>query len=54
MGVLDEGGYHRRGRGSFGGEFGPSLCNQWGICCIVVRKWVNWLSCRLEWWVRLA
>jgi len=24
MGVLDEGGYHRRGRGSFVGEFGAS------------------------------
>jgi len=27
MGVLDGGGYHRRRRGSFGGEFGASYCN---------------------------
>jgi len=30
MGVL--GGDCRRGRGSFGGEFGTSHCNQWGLC----------------------
>jgi len=28
MGVLDEGGDCRRGRGSFGGEFGAFHCNQ--------------------------
>jgi len=27
MGVLDGGGYHRRGRGSLGAEFGSSHCN---------------------------
>jgi len=27
MGVLDAGGDRRRGRGSFGGEFGASHCN---------------------------
>ena len=32
MGVLDFGGERRRGRGSFGGEFGASHCNQWGLC----------------------
>jgi len=32
MGVLDGGGHHRRGRCSFGGEFGASHCNQWGLC----------------------
>jgi len=26
------GGDHRRERGSFGGEFGASRCNQWGLC----------------------
>jgi len=28
----------RRERGSFGGEFGASHCNQRGLCCVVVRK----------------
>jgi len=32
MGVLDGGGDRRRGKGSFGGEFGASHCNQWGLC----------------------
>ena len=32
MGVLDFGGDRRRGRDRFGGEFGASHCNQWGIC----------------------
>jgi len=32
MGVLDFGGDRRRGRSSFGGEFGASHCNQWGLC----------------------
>jgi len=31
IGVLDRGGDHRRGRGSFGGEFGASHFNQWGL-----------------------
>jgi len=33
MDVLDGGGDRRRGRGSlsFGGEFGASHCNQWGL-----------------------
>ena len=35
MDVLNFGGDHRRGRGSFGGEFGSSHCNQWGLCCVV-------------------
>jgi len=30
--VLDRGGDRRRGRGSFGGEFGAPHCNQWGLC----------------------
>ena len=38
MGVLDGGGDRRRGKSSFGGEFGASHCNQWGLCCIVVRE----------------
>jgi len=32
MGVLDFDGNRRRGRGSFGDEFGASHCNQWGLC----------------------
>jgi len=31
MGVLDRGADPRRGRGSFGGEFGASHCNQLGF-----------------------
>ena len=31
MGVLDLGDDRRRGRGSFGGEFWSSYCNQWGL-----------------------
>ena len=40
MGVLDRDSDRRRGRGSFGGEFGASHCNQWDLCCLVVRKCV--------------
>jgi len=36
MCVLDEGGYCQRRMGSFGDEFWASLCNQWGLCCVVV------------------
>jgi len=32
MGVFDGGGDRRRGKGSFGDEFGTSHCNQWGLC----------------------
>jgi len=51
LGVLDWGGDRRRGRGSFGGEFVASFCNQWGLCCVVAWKRVNSLSCHLggEW-----
>jgi len=51
MGVLDRGGYHRKARGSFGGEFGASDCNQWGLRCVVVQKCVQRSRCRLggEW-----
>jgi len=31
MGVLDESSYRRKGRDSFGGEFGAFHFNQWGI-----------------------
>jgi len=51
MGVLDGGGDCRRGRGSFWSEFWASHCIQCGLCCIVVHKCINWLSCRLGWWV---
>jgi len=37
MRLLEFGGDRRRGRGSFGREFGASHCNQWGLCCVVVR-----------------
>ena len=37
MGVLDVGGDHQReGRVSFGGKYGASHCNRWGLCCIVM------------------
>jgi len=32
------GGDRRRGRGSFGSEFGASHCNQWGLCWIVLQE----------------
>jgi len=35
MGVLDFGGDRRRKRGSLGGDFAASRCNQWGLCCVV-------------------
>ena len=41
MGVLD-GVVIVEGKGLLGGEFGASHCNQWGLCCVVVRK------CRLK------
>ena len=37
MGVLDEGGYRRKG-GRFKGKCGAFRCNQWGLCCIVVQQ----------------
>ena len=39
--VVGLGGDRRRGRSSFGGEFGTSHCNQWGLCCVVVQNCVN-------------
>jgi len=45
MGVLDFSGDRPRGRGSFGGEFAASHCNQWGLCCVVGWKCVK----RGEW-----
>jgi len=38
MCVLDGGGDRRRGRDSFGGEFGVSHYNQLGLCCIIVQE----------------
>ena len=38
MGVLDGVGYHRRGRGSFGGEVDASHCNQWSFCNVALLK----------------
>ena len=37
MGVLD-GAAIVEGKEHFGGEFGASHCNQWGLCCVVVRE----------------
>jgi len=37
MGVLHGGNDRRRGRGSFGGEFGASHCNQWGRRCTLPK-----------------
>ena len=39
------------GKVSFGGEVWASHCNQWGHCCVVVWKCMNWSSCHLAWWV---
>jgi len=36
IGVLNGGGDRRRERGSFGGKCGPSHCNQWGLCGVVI------------------
>jgi len=49
MHVLSGGSYHRRGGAVLVGECGASHCNQWGLCCIVVWKCVNRLSCHLAW-----
>jgi len=38
MDVLDGVGNRQRGRGSFGSEFGACRCNQWVLCCVVVRE----------------
>jgi len=38
MGVLDFGGYRRRERSSFWGQFAAYHYNQWEVCCIVVWK----------------
>jgi len=38
IGVIDDGGDRRTGRGSFGDEFGASHCNQWGLCCVIISK----------------
>jgi len=42
MGILDGGGCHRRGRGSFGGKCGASHCNQWGLCGVVIFRREGW------------
>ena len=41
MGVLDGVAIMEGLMAVFESEFGASLCNQWGLCCIVVRKCVN-------------
>ena len=40
MGALDFGSDCQTGRGSLGGEFVASHCNQWGLCCVIVWKCV--------------
>ena len=32
------------GGGNFRGKCGASNCNQWGVCGVVVRKWVIYRS----------
>jgi len=49
MGILD-GVEIVEGEGHFRGNCGASHCNQWGLCCVVVRNCVNWSRCHLEWW----
>jgi len=38
MGILDWVGNRRRKGAVLEDEFGTSHCNQWGLCCIVVRE----------------
>jgi len=40
-GVLDFARDRRRGRGSLGGEFAATHCNQWGLCCVIVWNCVS-------------
>jgi len=44
-GVLDfrRGGDRRRGRDSFGGEFGTSHCNQWELCDALFSNYFEYL-----------
>jgi len=42
MGVLNEGGDRRMGRGSIGGKCGAFHCNQWGICGVVILCHEGW------------
>jgi len=52
IGVLDFGGDRRRGRGSFGGEFGSCMVvnekfDGWcGSGCGIVTKWLSGSGCR--------
>jgi len=46
MGVLDFGSDRRRGRGSFGGEFGASHSNQWGLCDALFSNYFEDLTVR--------
>jgi len=41
MGVLDFDGDRRRGRSSFGGEFGASYCNEWDLCDALFSNYVE-------------
>ena len=41
-------------RGTFGGEFQPHHCNQWGLYGVSVRQCLNRRSCGLGWCVRWA
>jgi len=42
--VLDGGGDRRRGKSSFGGEFGASHCNQLGLCDTLFSNYFEDLS----------
>jgi len=37
------------GKGNFGGGYGASNCNQWGLCGIVMQKCVKRSICHLGW-----
>jgi len=49
MGVLDFRSNRPRGRGSFGVNLRHPIVTNGGLCCVVVRKWVQRSSCRLAW-----
>ena len=47
-------GNRSTGRGTFGGEFGPHHCNQWGLYGVRVRQCLNRRSCGFGWCLRWA
>ena len=47
-------GNRSTGRGTFGGEFEPHHCNQWGLYVVRVRQCLNRRRCGLGWCLRWA